>query len=250
MYEIFQPLKLSQIFELTWRLIEKNFKTILYVVGLPLVPFYLIFFIVMLGMAPQMISDPYWYLEMPSWLPFFLVIVVSLYVLAIFLCEAALVKVVGELCLENEVTLQKSYAIIFSKMGPLLWAASLSGLFIFLGFLLFVIPGIIIYLTFFLVVPIVLLEETRGMEALKRSQELMKGEKLKAFFFIFILGAVSGAVDAVLGMIPVGFVEQFFKMIFHFLFILFANVGMAIFYFQIKASKEALNREGLAKLMG
>lgn len=238
------------MFETTYSLLKKNYKSLFTISGVAVAPFYLIFLVVFSWLAPRVAQDPYWFVTIPAWLPFFILVAALLFFTAIYVSGAALIRAVGALYLNEIPDLQKSYLPVFAKFWPFLWTVSLSGGLIFLGMLFFVVPGVLLHLAFFVVVPVVLFEALAGAEALKRSNELMKGEKLKAFFFFFILCVLSVVIDGVLGLIPVVFLSTLLKSVFQFLFVTFANVGIAVFYIQAKSSKEALNAEGFAKLMG
>ena len=250
MNAFFKPLTLGEIFETTYSLIKNNYRTIFTISGIALLPFYFLFFLLFVWLGPQMAADPYWFVAIPAWLPFFGLVMATFFFMAIYVSGAALIRAAGVLSLNEKPDLQKSYLPVFAKFWPFLWTVSLAGGLIFLGMLLLVVPGVLLHLAFFVVVPVVLFESLSGVEALKRSNDLMRGQKLKAFLFFFILCVLSAVIDRTLGLIPIPFISGFFKSLFQFAFLTFANVGIAVFYFQIKASKEGFNAEGLAKLMG
>ncbi|MDP2600275.1 MAG: hypothetical protein Q8P84_06020 [Deltaproteobacteria bacterium] len=246
----FKPLTLGEIFETAYCLLKKHYKPLFTISGVAVAPFYLIFLAVFSWLAPKMAQDPYWFATIPAWLPFFVLVMITLFFMAIYVSGAALIRAVGALYLKEGPDLQKSYLPVFAKFWPFLWTVSIAGGLTFLGMLFFVVPGVLLHLAFFVVVPVVLFESLAGAEALKRSNELMKGEKLKAFLFFFILCVLSVVIDGILGLIPAVFLSALLKSVFQFLFVTFANVGIAVFYIQAKASKEALNAEEFAKLMG
>jgi hypothetical protein len=69
----------------------------------------------------------------------------------------------------------REYGFCLKRLLPLASAVLPASLLIAIGYFLFVIPGLVASLLFALVPTVVLLEGKTGLEALKRSAELMKG---------------------------------------------------------------------------
>ncbi len=58
---------------------------------------------------------------------------------------------------------------------PYLWVSALTGMLVFLGFILFIIPGIILLVYYSFSVWVFMFEDKKGYEALKKSMSLVKG---------------------------------------------------------------------------
>lgn len=90
----------------------------------------------------------------------------------------------------------------WSKILPLLWVSALTGLAVFGGTLLLIIPGIIFAVWFTFGSVINVLEGTRGAAALKQSKQLVSGKwwavlwRLVACYFVY--GIIFYAVTAIL----------------------------------------------------
>ena len=87
----------------------------------------------------------------------------------------AVTYLVGRECTGTRVGVVESYRWAFRKMLPLLGVAALIGLASVLGFLFFVVPGVIAFLVTFAAVPVVMLEDRGVVDSLRRSYELATG---------------------------------------------------------------------------
>ena len=128
--------------------------------------------------------------------------------------------------------LREIFQEVWKKLWQYLWIVTLVGFFTTLSFIFFIIPGLIvgIYLVFF---PYVLItEEGRGMNALKRSWALVKGNWWKVFGRIFLLNMIFGTIFIILSSIndSLGTIFQYFLMPFNVIF-------MYLIYLELKKSK-------------
>jgi len=90
-----------------------------------------------------------------------------------------------------------------SRFLPLLGLTLLVALATIGGFFLLVIPGFIAMTGLFVVIPVLMLEETSAREALNRSWNLTKERRLSIFGFIFVLWLVTTLVAFGLGFVSV-----------------------------------------------
>lgn len=83
-------------------------------------------------------------------------------------------------------------------LGQLLLVAIVAGVGILIGFILIVVPGLILATMWAVAAPVVVLERPGGLRALGRSRELVKGNGWNVFAVILLLvilvGLLSGAV--------------------------------------------------------
>ena len=129
--------------------------------------------------------------------------------------------------------LKEIFQEAWEKFGQYLWLVILVSFFVLLSTLFFVIPGIIVgtYLTLYFFIFIV--EEKKGMEALKHSWKLVKGNWWKVFGRLFLLGIVFNIIYALLSGVDnlLGTVFQLFYMPFSIMF-------LYLIYLELKKSKE------------
>tara|TARA_B100000508_G_scaffold140255_1_gene140691 strand:- start:1860 stop:3521 length:1662 start_codon:yes stop_codon:yes gene_type:complete len=118
---------------------------------------------------------------------------------------------------DRKVNLSESFAWVRGAIGSLIWVYILAALVSFGGFMLFIIPGIIISVYVYFSQYVLVVEGKRGMDALMRSRDLVRGHwwdvaikllgvslVLFGIFFIvaFAIGIVSysaegGAIDLI-----------------------------------------------------
>jgi hypothetical protein len=84
-------------------------------------------------------------------------------------------------------SLSESYGWGVSKLGKLIVCAAITWLLEVLGFMLFVIPGILIALSLALVYPVAVLEKRSVSETLRRSRELTRGHRGKIFLAAIVM---------------------------------------------------------------
>ncbi len=131
-----------------------------------------------------------------------------------FRCFAAFLHAVVDDQLPFGDALEQGKGLIF----PLIWIGFLAGLIIGGGFILLIIPGIIFMVWFFFSQFILVKEDLRGMSALLKSREYVRGEWFNVALRLLLVWAVSG----LLGIIPLAgpflCIAFFpFVMIFHYL---------------------------------
>ena len=118
---------------------------------------------------------------------------------------------------EQVISWGKAFAWARSNLSGLIWVNLLASLVVLGGFILFIIPGIIISLYVYFVQYVYAKEGVRGIEALLRSRDLVQGNWWALlsrlfvlgliFFVIFIvLGSLAGSVASISGEEPVAMV--------------------------------------------
>jgi hypothetical protein len=88
---------------------------------------------------------------------------------------------------------------VMPVLGQLLVVALVAGLGVVVGFILIVVPGLILLTVWSVAAPVVVLERPPGLQALGRSRELVRGNGWQVFGVIFVLGILvtiaAGAVE-------------------------------------------------------
>ena len=119
---------------------------------------------------------------------------------------AGIIHAVAERGRGRRVGYREAIAVGLRTWGRLLAARFVAGLFILLGLVAFVVPGVVLLVRYALLSPVVVLEGETGPGARRRSAELARGRRWQivgaaALFFGPYVAAYSGAY-ALLGQFP------------------------------------------------
>ena len=129
-------------------------------------------------------------------------VVTVLFLIASVLATAACYKAVTDAYLGELPDRGRSLTFALHRLGSVLWVTALGTLATALGFVACLIPGIWLYVSFAVAVPVVLTEGTRGRRALGRSFRLVKGRWWPTAGLIFLgfllVSIVSGAIGVLL----------------------------------------------------
>lgn len=109
------------------------------------------------------------------------------------LVQGALVEVVRDL---HEGRVPASTSVYYDRtravLGTLLGASLLAGLGIGIGFILVIVPGLILFARWTLVVPAIVLEGRSVRDALRRSNGLVKGQTGRVLVVVLVAGLIQG----------------------------------------------------------
>jgi hypothetical protein len=88
---------------------------------------------------------------------------------------------------------------VMPVLGQLLAVGVVAGVGVVVGFILIIVPGLILLTVWAVAAPVVVLERPPGLRALARSRELVRGNGWQVFGVIFVLGILvtiaAGAVE-------------------------------------------------------
>ena len=167
------------------------------------------------------------------------------------LVGVAITFALGEVYLGREVGIGDAFRKGLAIVAPVLGTSLLAGLAIVGASLLLILPGIWVGLGLMLLSPVMVLENRFGSAALRRSFELMKGQRLRAFgiaLLVVILSSVLGfGVQMALGFIPIvgpigsGLVSAVTGA--------YMAAIWVLLYFDIRCRTEAFEIEQLARLV-
>jgi hypothetical protein len=129
-----------------------------------------------------------------------LVAVAVIGLLATTLVTAACFKAVGDAYLGERPSAKSSLGYALRRAHSIIWVTFLGWIVVLIGFVLCILPGIWLYVSFALAVPVLLTEGLKGRKALGRSKRLVEGRWWPAFAII-VLGTlltsiVGGVVTA------------------------------------------------------
>ena len=127
-------------------------------------------------------------------------------VAGIALLQGGLVEIVRGLHTDgdDEASIAEVLARASGKTWKLVWLSIMSALGIGLGFLLFVVPGVVLMTRWAVSVPVAMLEEGSARDALRRSREIVSGNGLSVFKVLFAVGALTALVQIPFGLAAAG----------------------------------------------
>ncbi|HEV7399150.1 MAG TPA: YciC family protein [Solirubrobacterales bacterium] len=125
---------------------------------------------------------------------------------------------------------------------PLIGVGILAGIAIGIGFLLVVIPGLILLTIWAVIAPVIVVERSGVMDSFGRSRELVRGNGWQVFGVIFVVFLISAVVAAILGGIGAGISDSvgmriLFNLIASTLTAPIAALAAATIYFRLLAIK-------------
>ena len=130
-------------------------------------------------------------------------LLIPLQIIATYLAQAALIPVIGDRALGGNMDFKQAWALVMKRLVPLLVTSILGGLAIGIGILFCVLPGLVLAFLFAFSAPVVMLEHKSGVEALKRSQQLVKNHWLEVLLvglvYAVTIGVVSWLLQRILG---------------------------------------------------
>ena len=96
----------------------------------------------------------------------------------------------------------ESVGSLFAMVGPVLGRLLLAGLLaavgIGIGFLLLIVPGLVLLTLWSLVIPVIVLERSGVLASFGRSRELVRGHAWRVFAIVVLLGIAQAVVSGIL----------------------------------------------------
>jgi hypothetical protein len=128
-----------------------------------------------------------------------------LYGVILPLTQGALTVAVADRLRGGDARPREIWMLLLRRLGTLLPTVLLSGVLVALGFLLLVLPGVVLAFLFAFVSPVVLIERRSGFEALKRSRDLVRGDWLRVALVLIAFGIMRWFAQMVASLIvPMG----------------------------------------------
>jgi hypothetical protein len=201
-----RPLGIGEILDVAIKIYRARFKVLITAVAIVLAPVFALGAIVRIsipagddlvdptqpGATPEFDFDQFW-----AFLAGTLLIAVLAFI-ASQLATGACFKAVSGAYLDEEPDWRESIRFARGHLGSLLWLSVLLIVLLPLAFLACVIPSIYFYVAWTVAAPVLLLEEVRGLKALKRSRELVKGRWWPVLAVVLLVGLIQGVVQGVL----------------------------------------------------
>jgi hypothetical protein len=129
----------------------------------------------------------------------FVLLLLPLQAIAAWLAQGALIPITGDRALGGQMEPGKSWSLTLAKLGPLLITSILGAIAVGVGTLLCLIPGLVLAFLFSFSSPVVMLEDKSGVDALKRSAQLVKDHWLPVVVIDVVFGVLIGLAGWVVG---------------------------------------------------
>jgi hypothetical protein len=162
---------------------------------------------------------------------------------------AAAMYAIGRLYRGHQVGFREALDFVASHLMQLMGTSLLSGLFIGLGFICLIIPGLYLSLALTAVLPIMVVEQLYGMKAIYRSRELLTDNMLRAAGVLFVVWIITmvlgGAAMLALAFIPV--VGTIGGALVQSVIAAYTASAQMVLYLEIRCRKEGFDIEHLAE---
>ena len=164
--------------------------------------------------------------------------------------NAAVIRAVADEYLGRPASAQGSFKHALKVLLPLIFTSFIAWILIFLGSLLFLIPGIWLTFRYWFTSYIVVIEGTKGRAALKRSRALMKGNMGTGFVLALLLFVIGLAVSMVVAFVPVQVIAILVQVLIQAALFIFGAAASAVFYFSCRCKLENFDLTVLADTVG
>jgi hypothetical protein len=140
-------------------------------------------------------------------------------------------------------SVSETYAAVSPRLPALIAAGILAAIGIGIGFILLIVPGLILLTIWSMLVPVIVIEGRAAGESFTRSREVVRGNGWPVFGLIIIVFLLVGIVSAVIRLVfsPLpGFLDAWLgSLVAHSLTIPFAAAALTTAYFHLTAPKPA-----------
>jgi hypothetical protein len=150
---------------------------------------------------------------------------------------------VASILIGREPDAGESFRFGYRRFWSILLIGILVGLAVFAGFILLVIPGIIIAVRLSVSIPALVVERRRGTDALSRSWNLVKGYSWPVFGAFIVVALLNGLVNGILTAIGGNnwFLVAIFAAIASCITTPFLGLVIGLIYFDLRVRKENLD---------
>lgn len=189
--------------------------------------------------------------QLPSGFWGMVVIGILVYMLTYALTQAALVYGTVQDLRGQKASFGDCLSRGMAVLPRVLIVAVLASIGIWIGSLLLLIPGIILMVMWWIVNPVLVVEGAGVGEAFGRSRALTSGRRWQIFGILLLVGVIYWVVSYVLALVggAVGLmVQQLLSAVVMLVFSSFASVLAAVGYYYLRAEKEGIMIDDLAKV--
>ena len=250
-----RQLGIGEIYSQSFSVAIRNFSTLVGLMALVYVPFYLCIHFITQAMLP---AEPTNFDELASYINEVSSLSQNVNIIAglletliiVPITAAAVMFIVAGLYSGKRITIGAALSLASGRLLPLLLTYVLTTLAIFGGLILLIIPGIIFAVWFLLATEVTVFEGIDGPKALGRSKTLMRGAS--ASLLLLIIGyAITFLVIGIAGEIVLAPLPTLFavigKAVIQAICVLVVQVGWVLYYFSARCRHETFTPEMLGE---
>jgi hypothetical protein len=230
--------RIGNVFSLSWSVLSRNFLTFMLVTGVASLP------ALLMGQLSAAAQGNAFANPGTTIFLFLLMIVLGTLSQAIVL-HAAFQGMRGQ-----PIDLAESARIGLRRFIPLVGLALSMALFLGLATALFVIPGLILYVMWFVATPVCVVEQLGPFRSLGRSRQLTKGHRWKILGLLLVILIPALVVAAIVGGVTAVILGSTFGQIVNLLWsaiwTAFLAIVLAVTYHDLRVAKEGVDTEQIA----
>jgi hypothetical protein len=165
----------------------------------------------------------------------------------VFVLQAAILRGAAQATIGDPVDVEASYRWGLRRFPSVLLLAILVGLTVLVGLILLIIPGLIFIVMFSVAIPVLVIENRKGTEAMSRSWNLVKGHFWHVVLVLIVTALITGIVSGILGAIGGHnwFIAWIFDAVAQIITAPFTALVSVLLYLDLRARSEALTAEQL-----
>jgi hypothetical protein len=201
MVTVLRPLSTSELLDRTFHLYRNNFTVFAGIAGLPqlaVLALQLVFSMLIFAGALRNLAG-----AMLAGVGAALIIGIASFV-AVEVSHAATIMAVSHLHLDRPTSIGLAYASATGRIGRVIGIAFLIGIGVVIGFVLLIVPGVYLALTWSLAIPVTVLEGGGLGSSTKRSGILTKDAKGRIFVIVLLIAVLAWIVSTLVQLVLVG----------------------------------------------
>ncbi|HVJ51698.1 MAG TPA: glycerophosphoryl diester phosphodiesterase membrane domain-containing protein [Aliidongia sp.] len=144
----------------------------------------------------------------------------------------------------------ESFSVSLTRFLPILGALFCVGIVVLLGFILLIIPALILLTRYYVVVPACVVDQTGPFDSMRRSAELTQGYRWRIFGMILLVGIVNvvlGYIVGGIGMMAGGFMgATILRFLVNGVVLAYSAVLAAVAYHDLRVAKEGVDTDRIA----
>ena len=272
-----RPLALGEVLDVGIKIVARNAGTLFRVVVFVVLPVQLLSTLVQLSAAPsgwrpqgfpphfQPPGDQFYVSRSDVLAEVGSVLVTSLLsFLAGIVAAGACYRAITSAYLGEPTGWRESLGFALRRLHSILWVTVIGGIFVVLGLIACIVPGVYLWGAFAVAVPVLLTEDVRGTKALGRSRTLVQGFWWRSFGVVvlgaILAGFISGALEGlVLALTSVGsgsatavwvIANTAAGTVGKMISTPFTAAFVTVLYFDLRVRKEAFDLQLLARRIG
>ncbi len=199
----------------------------------------------MTGVGPDPSDFAEQFLAPEFWLGFTLVGII--YAVGYGLCQCAVTYGIAKVYVGEEISVGDSIKQAAKKLMGLIAIGFLTVVPLMLGFMLLIIPGVILMLMWYLVIPVYVIEDTSAFGSLGRSARLMDGHKGKVFVLGLLYSLISGGISTAGNAISDPTLSFVFSSVISGILLVVTSIMVTVVYFSARSKVDNYDLELLAK---